>query len=141
MVEEVVTKPVADMEATMSNTSIIEQIKEAPEKIAKKFELNKEKVLELSFYLIGGFLAGFLLKRFSKVVVTIILVVLALISLEYFKLIDLTVHWDKVRQFIGMSPLPTVDGTIFSYLWVWIKDHLLQVVCLTIGFLAGIKLG
>ena len=141
MVEGLETNAQTEMEHTMSNTSIIEQIKEAPEKIAKKFELTKEKSLQLAIYLGVGFLVGFLLKRYSRIVVTVVIVLLALLTLEYFQLIDLTVHWSKVRALIGMQPLPAFNGTFFTAMWESAKDNLAQVMSFSIGFLVGLKLG
>lgn len=141
MVEGIESNTQTTMEQTMSNTSIIEQIKEAPEKIVKKFDLTKDKALQLAIYLGIGFLVGFLLKRYSRIVVTVIVVLLTLLTLEYFHIIDLTVHWGKVRDLIGMRPLPAVNGTVFTALWESAKDNLAQVISFSVGFLAGLKLG
>jgi uncharacterized membrane protein (Fun14 family) len=132
---------------TMANTAQAAQSTEAVSWFEKmkttlhldKFQFSTNKLIEIGMYLGFGFLIGYALKRYSTVVLIIVLTVVALFLLHQFEIISIAVNPEKVREFLGIKQ--AVDGNLFAAYWDWIKDNFILVMSFIVGFLVGIRLG
>ena len=68
----------------------------------------------------------------------IIITAVALLLLEQLEFINLSINFDKIKDFIGLHQ--PMDSNVMSALWSWFKKHMFQVLSFAIGFLIGIRL-
>lgn len=104
-----------------------------------KFQFSTNKLIEIGMYLGFGFLIGYALKRFSTVVLIVVLTIVALFLLNQFDLIDIAIKPEKIREFLGIKE--AIDGNFFAAYWDWIKTNIMLVLSFVVGFLIGIRIG
>lgn len=130
-------------ETTMNQSGFLETIKEkfSPHGLVEKIKDNKDLLILMGMYLIGGFLAGFILKKCNKFIFFIALFVGFILFLNYQGYISIAIHWDAIQKFIGIEPISLPDGKMMPVYWQWIKDHIALVISFSIGFAGGLRLG
>lgn len=128
--------------AATTNTDWVSSVKEtmSPDNLMKKFDLTSDKLINIGLYLAAGFFAGFLLKKYAHVLFTIALGIAILSVLHYSGFITVAINWDKL-QALGLGPVPTIDATVLTLAWEWVKMHVAVVLSFIIGFLIGVKVG
>lgn len=105
----------------------------------QELDLTPSAMIEICSYLGGGFLVGFLLKKyFRAVIVLIILLGAAVWGLVEFDLIS--VNWSNAQNLAHVAQTDTLS-TIVTNLAQWCKQHVVMVISCLIGFLIGHKLG
>jgi len=109
--------------------------------LTEQVKTSKDKIIEIGIYLGLGFLTGFLLRRFSKFIILLLLFIASLIILDQFDIVKIAVNWDKVQEVFGIRVVQTVDGSLLSTYWAWIKTNFLIVVSFLIGLAIGLKVG
>jgi hypothetical protein len=112
-----------------------------PSKIAEKLQMNKNQVFEYLLIAGGGFLIGFILKRYGRVGITLFFVALALIGLDYLGVIDVAVHWEKVQELFGIQPTAHINGNVMTLYTDWVKANFGAVLSFAIGLILGWKAG
>lgn len=89
--------------------------------------------LQLSFYILGGCVFGFLCKYYLRyIIVSLVVALLAIWCLEYFSLI--TIKYESMQHIFGTSL------NIFSLgnsILLWMQTHVAYAISLIIGFLLG----
>ncbi|MGE0206849.1 MAG: FUN14 domain-containing protein [Candidatus Babeliales bacterium] len=119
--------------------SWFEVLQEKAQKFADHFEISWSKSSEYGIACGGGFLVGFLVKRYARPVILTALVVSALLlGLNYFEII--TINWVAVKEFIGMTPSANFEGFFQEY-WEWASTHAVTVIFGILGFVVGYKIG
>ncbi len=86
-----------------------------------------------------GFITGYFIKRFSSIMLLVILTIIVLLGLQHMGIIDIMVHLNKVQEFIGVAP--KLDESITATYMQWAKDNIMMVLGFVVGFLFGIRLG
>lgn len=121
------------------------QIQTTEQQTASWWEYIKSSKDHVGLLLIGaglGFLLGFICKKLSSLIFIIILIIVALLALQQFEYIHVSVDWVKIQTFFGMQPTPFDQSSSFmSSVWQWVKDHILFSISFGIGFLFGLRLG
>lgn len=122
-----------------SSTSWLSAIKSKLEYWYTSLNLNFNTIIQLSSYCIGGFIVGFLGKRYFKfLMLLIIFSALLMWALQYVGVI--TFDFVKLKALLGIMPTDTFDTTIRMWL-EWIKNHFLISLSVIIGFFIGFILG
>lgn len=100
---------------------------------------NSAQALEAAIYFVASFVAGFLFKKYFKIIViSLVVTALVLKFMEYNAFV--TIHWDAMRTFVGLEP--TADfSKIFNIGIEWVKNNVLLFIAGLVGFLIGFKLG
>jgi len=106
----------------------------------KQLNISKSKVIDVGLFLGLGFLAGFLLRKYSKYFLTVILILIGLFALEKFQIIQIGINWQKLNELFGIQAVK-MDGSAISMAWEWIKANLAISISFLIGFSFGFKLG
>src|SRR5437667_8665844 len=75
-----------------------------PESITSKFNFSRENLIEIGIYFGIGFVAGFLIKKYSHLIVGIGLIIGAVMALQYFGFLTVVIHCDKIQQVLGVEP-------------------------------------
>lgn len=90
---------------------------------------------ELVIYSTIGFLLGFLLRNFGRIIISVLAIVLVtLIVLQYTGMMT-----TSLPEMIGLSGVSSLqDGIDMAILWV--KNHVMGVVGLLLGLSLGFKL-
>jgi uncharacterized membrane protein (Fun14 family) len=90
---------------------------------------------ELVLYSTIGFLLGFLLRNFGRIIISVLAIVLVtLIVLQYTGMMT-----TSLPEMIGLSGVSSLqDGIDIAILWV--KNHVMGVVGLLLGLSLGFKL-
>lgn len=125
------------MDATTQSAGWFDKVKSSLH--LDKYQFSTNKLIEIGMYLGFGFLIGYALKRFSAVVLIIVLTIVALFLLHQFEIINIAVNPEKIREFFGIKQ--AVDENLFAVYWAWIKDNIFLVLSFIVGFLIGIRLG
>lgn len=141
-VNEVAVQPEA-VEVQADMQGLKEQVSSSlsPQSLLEKIKSSKDKLIEMGIYLGIGFLAGFLLKKYSKYVLTLLVFVGALVVLQQFELITIVVHGEKVQELLGIQSTTSMDANILAVYWEWVKLNFAIVLSFSIGFLVGLKVG
>ncbi len=128
--------------ATSTNADWAVSVKEtmSPDNLMKKFDLTSDTLINIGLYLAAGFFAGFLLKKYAHVLFTIALGIAILSVLHYSGFVTVTINWDKLQTF-GIGSVPTIDATVLTLAWEWVKMHVAVVLSFLVGFLIGVKVG
>lgn len=125
--------------ATSQAATVLGKMKQNAQNVMlDKFQLSTNKLIEIGMYLCFGFLFGYALKRFSGLVLVVILTFVGLIVLQQFDVIHLSVNALRIKEFFGVQNLP--DATVMSTALCWLKDNIMIVVSFIVGFLLGIRL-
>lgn len=109
--------------------------------ISQKLHLSKDKLIELGLYLGIGFISGYLIKKYSQYVVSLVVLIIGLVVLQQLDLLMITVNADKVRSLLGIYPPTTVDASLLTTYWEWVRLNFSIVLSFSIGFLCGLKVG
>lgn len=105
----------------------------------RDLDLTPDTIIEICTYAGGGFLVGFLLKKYFRMgIILIVLLVAAGWALVEFDLI--TINWGNAQNLTHVAPSDTL-GNVLANLAFWVKAHLVIVVSGLVGFLIGHKAG
>jgi len=111
-----------------------------PKSLMEAISTSKDKIVEMGIYLGIGFLAGFLLKKYSKYVLILLLCIAGLVVLQQFEFVTILFNTAKIQEVFGIKT-STMDADLFSVYWHWIKLNFSIVLSFSIGFLLGLKVG
>jgi uncharacterized membrane protein (Fun14 family) len=128
--------------ASESVSGIKGTVKDILHKISSKIQAYKGNLLELVIYLGIGFVVGFLLKKYFKYVLLLILFIVSLVILEQFSVIRVSVNWVKIQELLNFQQTETpLNVQVSSYYVAWVKENFIVVLSASVGFLVGLKLG
>lgn len=114
----------------------------SPDYWMQRFNLDKEKIINLLLYFGAGFLLGFLLKKYSRYVFAFALFALALTALMYSDIVSFSINWPKVHSMVGLqSATMPPDATLLTLFWEWAKLNASMAFSFVLGFLLGLKVG
>jgi len=116
-------------------------IKDKSSGLFDKIRDSKESIVDVALYAGLGFLLGYLVKRFSSYLIMIAIFIVIIVALQQFEVIFVAVNWAKIQSALGMQPAATVDASLMSSCWEWMKANVLISVSFIIGFLLGLKFG
>ena len=85
-----------------------------------------------------GFLTGFLLKRFSKLVAIAIFCVVIMIVLQQMGVLSVALNWVRLEEALGLDT-NTLSPAGASLYWQWAKDHVVFILSFVGGFFLGLK--
>jgi uncharacterized membrane protein (Fun14 family) len=130
-------------EAQVENTGLIESLKNAmqPEVIANKIGMNKNMLIDIGLYGAIGFIVGFLLKKYSEYFIAAMLLIIAVIVLQQFDYVSISINIPKIHQMLGLQPSPLVGDRYGMLLLEWMKANVAGSASLVVGFLIGLKIG
>jgi len=109
-----------------------------PKQLVETLSLSKDKIMEMGLYLGVGFLSGFLLKKYSKYVLMVLLCMAGLVVLQQFEIVTIVFNTAKIQEVFGVKP-SSLEADLFSVYWNWIKINFSIVLSFSIGFLVGLK--
>lgn len=96
--------------------------------------------LELGIGFAMGVLAGFLFKRYSKIVLIALAAGTATIFLlDYFNFVH--IDWTAVQSMVGTKPLQEEVSSKAQAVIAWIKLNVVMTTSFGLGFLVGLKVG
>jgi len=95
--------------------------------------------VSISICFVSFFAFGFLFKKYLKMVfLCLVLSVLIIKGLEYYRILD--IDGEALKVFLGLEPKETISA-VFNRGFDWMRDHVLVTISSTAGFLLGYKLG
>lgn len=109
--------------------------------LVNKLYESKDLIIEIGLYGSIGFFAGYLLKRYSGIVVLLILFIASLVALNQIELISVTINWNSVYEFFGIQSSFVATDNVASFVWEWMRVNVVIVVSAIIGFLIGLRIG
>jgi hypothetical protein len=113
----------------------------SPSALIERFNITSAFLVEAGIYLSVGFLVGFLLKRYGKIVFLTVLFFAAVLIAQQLEFISLSFNWDTIQAFFGITP-PDASTTLpAATVWDWVRGHIVLVLCGLGGFLLGLRLG
>ncbi len=96
--------------------------------------------LELGIGFAMGILAGFLFKRYFKMVLIIAIIGSATIFLlDYFNFVH--IDWNSLQLLLGTKPLQEEVSSRAQAIIQWIKLNVVMTTSFGVGFLVGLKVG
>lgn len=125
-------------------TNFLESIKSflKPDNLLAKFHEWKHTLLDWGIYAGVGFVVGFLLKKYLKYILLLVLFVVALVLLEQFEIIKTNINWEKMQELFGIKSVSEAfDPRLMKSYLDWVKLNFALVLCASIGFICGLKLG
>jgi len=109
--------------------------------LTEQVKSSKDKIIEIGIYLGIGFLTGFLIRRFSKFIVFLLLFIASLVILDQLDIIKIAINWDKIQELFGIQVVQAADGGLLSTYWAWFTANFLFVISFLIGLAIGLKVG
>jgi hypothetical protein len=119
----------------------VSTIKERSKYAMEKLHESRAMILDVLLYGGIGFLSGFLLRRFANYVAFLVLMIVAVIAMQQYNIVNVTVNWTYVNDLFGFQQVPTISGDSFVAFWAWCKANAVIVVSWIIGLLIGLKIG
>jgi len=125
------------------NVGLIETIKNSvqPETVANQFGIDKHLLLDVGIYGTIGFIAGFLLKKYSEYFIAFILLLIGIFILQQFNYISVSFNSTKIHEILGFNEIPISHDMYGNLLWEWMRSHVASSLSLIVGFLIGLKVG
>ncbi|HZW61844.1 MAG TPA: FUN14 domain-containing protein [Candidatus Babeliales bacterium] len=122
---------------------VLDTLKEnlSPSKIMQKLNLTPNKLLELTIYFGVGIIVGYLLKKYGKYVIVIILGILIVLLLQQLGVLTIIFNSDKFHELFGMQPTTTAEGSLLAVYGNWVKANIALVLSFSIGFILGLRMG
>jgi uncharacterized membrane protein (Fun14 family) len=129
---------------TMQGVGLLETMKEKLNfnQVIEKVQESRGTLIDVGLYGCIGFLTGFLIKRYSTIVILMVLMVTGLLVLQQFELISVVIHWSKVNELLGLPQTTMIiNENMPMIIWEWARANMIIVVSAIVGFLVGVKLG
>src|SRR5437762_7932686 len=111
--------------------SIIETVKEKVNvgQLVDKISESRNLIFDVLLYGSIGLLTGYLLKRYSGAVIVIVLMTSALMIMQQFELIAITINWDKINEMLGLAQAnKLLSDNMMPLAIEWAKANMLVVV-------------
>lgn len=130
----------AEYAASKPEAGLLESLKENlnPSHIMKKLNITTNTLLQMLLYLGVGFLAGYLLKKYGKFIIVLILGALGLLLFQQLGVISITFNVEKFQELFGIQASPS-DVSLVTVYWEWVKTNVTLVLGFSIGFLVGLR--
>jgi uncharacterized membrane protein (Fun14 family) len=109
--------------------------------VVEHISQSKDVLIEMAIYTLIGFFAGYLVKRYSSLLATMILLIGILIILGKIGIITVVVNWEYIYQQLGIQPVLLTSDNMASLGWEWMRANTLSVAGAVIGFFAGLRIG
>ena len=106
-----------------------------------KVSFSQDMITEIGMYLGIGFLLGFFIKKYSRIIVVICLIAIGLLALQHANFITITVNWNLLHKTMGIDPIVYNHDTVFASYWQWVTENMRIVLSFLGGLLIGFKLG
>ncbi len=134
---------VANQVPTPTEPGLMATLKERiqPEAMMEKLRMSRSTLIDIGLYGGIGFLTGFLLKKYGTYVIVFVLFISALLVLQQFEFMTVSVNWPKVHELMGIHPATVVGDNILMMSWEWMKANVIISASFTVGFLLGLKIG
>ena len=122
---------------------LIETIKTSvqPDIVAHKFGVDKNLLIDIGVYGSIGFIAGYLLKKYSEYFVSLLFLVIALVVLQQFDYVAVLFNYEKINEVFGLNIIPFGADSCKNMLFEWMKSNVPRSASLIVGFLIGLKVG
>lgn len=118
------------------SSGFFKNLKTQFEHVVDQIKRSNFMVVDLVIAFGFGFLIGFLLKKFSQLMLLLALFIIGLVVLQQFELISISCNVSQVQSMLGVKQIPsTVE--FFPLCWTWVKTH----VAVSISFVVGALLG
>ncbi len=129
--------------ANQANGGVLSAIKEKiqPGAIMERLQVSRNTLIDIGLYGGIGFLAGFLLKKYSTFVIALTLFVTGLIMLQQFDFMVIAINWPKVHTLLGIQPATIIADNMFLMIWAWMRANVVISSSFIVGFLIGLKVG
>jgi uncharacterized membrane protein (Fun14 family) len=109
--------------------------------IMQRLQEHKQFLIELSIFFVAGLVLGFIIKRYLKYILLLVLFVVTLVILDQFNIINIGVNWPKIQDLLNIRPGFTLDEGMLATYVAWIQANVWAVLSTSLGFLIGLKLG
>lgn len=121
------------------STDFLTHIKNFFTQIIDKLKNSNYMVIDLVIAFGFGFLVGFLVKKFSQLMLLLTLFIIGLIILQQFDLISVSCNVSQVQSILGVKHVPT-SVEFLPLCWTWIKIHAAVSISFVIGIILGLNL-
>ena len=121
--------------------SLIESLKNAmqPETIASKLGVDKNTLIDIGIYGAIGFIAGFLLKKYSEYFIALLLIGIGFVVLQQFDYVSISFNTPKINEAMGLQTMPMAGDKYGELIFTWAKSNIPGAASLVAGFLIGLK--
>lgn len=103
---------------------------------------SKDMLIDVALYGVIGLLVGYLLKRYSIVVLVAVLMSTALFLLQHIEIVHVAINWTKVHEHLGLPQTALMlSENVPALLWECAKNNMIIVISSVVGFLLGLKIG
>lgn len=107
-----------------------------------KVHESKDMLIDVALYGVIGLLIGYLLKRYSIVVLIAVLMIAVLFMLQHLEIVHIAVNWLKLHEYLGLPNAAIIlSDNVPALLWECAKNNMVVVVSAIVGFLLGLKIG
>ena len=107
-----------------------------------KVHESKDMLIDVALYGVIGLLIGYLLKRYSIVVLIAVLMIAALCVLQHLEIVHIAINWLKVHEYLGLPNAAIIlSDNVPALLWECAKNNMVVVISAIVGFLLGLKIG
>lgn len=130
-------------EGQVSQVGLVDSLKNAmqPETIANKLGMDKNTLIDVGIYGAIGFIAGFLLKKYSEYFIAFVLIFVGVAVLQHFEYVSVSFNIPKIHEMLGMQPGMAINDGYAALVLEWVKSNVAAVASLVVSFLIGLKVG
>jgi uncharacterized membrane protein (Fun14 family) len=109
--------------------------------VVDQIRQSKDILIEVGIYASIGFFTGYLIKRYSSLLVMMVVCVGFLLILSKLDIVAVVVNWDYICQQLGIQSSLLNTESISVIAWEWARTNALLVSSMVIGFLVGLRVG
>lgn len=127
---------------TQANGGLLGTVKEhvPVDTIVGKIQESRGTIIDIGLYGGIGLLTGFFIKKYSTLVVFVVLMIISLYVFQHFNFI--AINWAVVYEALGVQSASLLTGdNLFFLVSEWVKSNMIAAVSCVVGFLLGLKIG
>lgn len=127
---------------TQGASGLLGAVKEnaAVNTLVERIQESRSMIVDVGLYGGIGLLTGFFVKKYSTLVVFLVLMIISLYVFSHLHFI--TINWATVYETMGIQSTALLNSeNIFFLVSEWIKSNMVAAISCVVGFLLGLKMG
>jgi uncharacterized membrane protein (Fun14 family) len=128
---------------TATQSGLLETVKERAHvgDIMEKMNVSRTMLIDIALFGTIGFLMGFLIKKYSNVITTILLLGVCLFVAQQLELVTISLNWLHIQEMVGLGTDINISEAPLSMIMELVLSNMAGAISFAVGFLLGLKMG
>ncbi len=128
---------------TATQSGLLETVKERAHvgDIMEKMNVSRTMLIDIALFGTIGFLMGFLIKKYSNVITTILLLGVCLFVAQQLDFVTISLNWLHIQEMVGLGTDINISEAPLSMIMELVLSNMAGAISFAVGFLLGLKMG